>query len=261
VKYLAVLRTRTLAGLMYERDLAIRSAFMLVALVTFVQLWSTTFDATGQTTVQGFSVRDLVWYLVITEIVALSTANLVQTIDTEVRAGDVAYALGRPMSYPLFHLAGYWGETLVRLPANVLVGSVVGLLAVGPPEVTVLGVAATVLTLALAITLRGCFEVLIGLSAFWIEDTLPIVWLQNKFLLTIGGTFIPLELFPAWLAGVARALPFASVQYAPARAFVGASPEQLVGLIAGQLVWLLIAWALVQLMFTQATRRLVAHGG
>jgi ABC-2 type transport system permease protein len=39
--------------------------------------------------------------------------------------------------------------------------------------------------------------------------------------LTIGGVFLPLELFPDWLASIARGLPFASIAYAPARAFVG----------------------------------------
>jgi ABC-2 type transport system permease protein len=260
-KYVAVARTRVLAGLMYDRDLAVRSVFMLVVLVTFVQLWSTTFDSTGQAVVQGFSLRDLVWYLVITETVALSTPRIVQTIDSEVRAGDVAYALARPMSYPLFHLAGYWGETLVRLPLNLLVGSVVGLLSVGPPNVSPATLVATLAIGALAITLRGCFDVLIGLSAFWLEDTLPVDWLHNKFLLTLGGTFIPLELFPAWLGAIARALPFASVQYAPARVFVGASSDLIALIVLTQVVWLCVAWSLVQVVFAQATRRVVAHGG
>jgi ABC-2 type transport system permease protein len=67
----------------------------------------------------------------VTESVALSTPRLVQKIDTEVRAGDVAFALARPVSYPLYHLAGYRCETALRLPVNVLVGSLVALLAVG----------------------------------------------------------------------------------------------------------------------------------
>jgi ABC-type uncharacterized transport system permease subunit len=39
-------------------------------------------------------------------------------------------------------------------------------------------------------------------------------WIHNKFLLTLGGTLIPLDLFPSWLATLSRALPFASVMYA-----------------------------------------------
>jgi ABC-2 type transport system permease protein len=261
VKYVSVLRMRVLAGLAYDRDVAVRSVFMVVVLGTFVQLWSTTFDSTAAGIVQGFSLRDLVWYLVITETVVLSTPRIVQTIDAEVRGGDVAYALARPMSYPLFHLAGYWGETLVRLPLNLGVGSAIGLLAVGPPNVSALSLASTLLIACLAITLRGCFEILIGLSAFWLEDTLPVDWLYSKLLLTVGGTLLPLELFPSWLGAIARVLPFASVQYAPARVFVGATPDVVASIALTQLAWLAVGWLLVQLVFTRATRRVVAHGG
>src|SRR5438270_9051324 len=120
MKYLAVGRLRLMGALMYDRDVLVRSAFMVVALVVFVQLWTTTYTRTGLAQVQGFTLRDLVWYLVVTEVVALSTPRVAATIDTEVRSGDVAYALARPYSYPLYHLAAFWGETLLRLPINAV---------------------------------------------------------------------------------------------------------------------------------------------
>src|SRR5690348_14860723 len=186
MKYLAVARLRLMGALMYDRDVLVRSAFMVIALVVFVQLWTATFAATGKSTVQGFSLRDLVWYLVITEIVALSTPRVAQTIDTEVRSGDVAYAIARPYSYPLYHLAAFWGETLLRLPVNAVLGSFVALLAVGPPPVNVVGVMGALLFGAAAITLKGMFEILIGMTAFWVEDTQPAEWIYGKLLITIG---------------------------------------------------------------------------
>jgi ABC-2 type transport system permease protein len=250
-----------MGALMYDRDVLVRCAFMVVALVVFVQLWSTTYAATGLSQVQGFSLKDLVWYLVITEVVALSTPRVAQTIDTEVRSGDVAYALARPYNYPLYHLSAYWGETLLRLPLNAFLGGVVAFVAVGAPPITPLNVLATLSVGAAAITLKGIFEVMIGLTAFWVEDTQPVEWIYNKFLITIGGLFLPLELFPDWLAAIARALPFASITYAPARAFVSSSWEPLAPVVAIQLIWLALAWCILMLIFDRATHQLVAHGG
>src|ERR1051326_2894531 len=261
MKYFAVARLRLMGALMYDRDVLVRSAFMVVALVVFVQLWTTTYAATGSNEVQGFSLKDLVWYLVITELVALSTPRVTQTIDTEVRSGDVAYALARPYSYPLYHLAAFWGETLLRLPVNAVLGGVVALIAVGPPPVTASGVLATLVLGAGAITLKGMLEVLIGLTAFWVEDTQPAEWIYGKFVITVGGLFLPLGLFPAWLAAISRALPFASITYAPARAFVSADLSSLAPIAAVQLVWLVLAWFLLVAVFGRATHRLVAHGG
>jgi viologen exporter family transport system permease protein len=262
VKYLAVARLRLMGALMYDRDVLVRSAFMVVAMVVFIQLWTTTYAATGQATVQGFSVRELIWYLVITEIIALSTPRVAQTIDSDVRSGDVAYALARPYNYPLYQLAAFWGETLPRLPLNALLGGAVAFVAVGAPRVTPQGVVVCLILGVGAITLKAMFEILIGLTAFWVEDTQPAEWIYNKLLFTIGGLFLPLELFPAWLAAVARALPFASIMYAPARAFVGGDdPGVLVSLGTTQLVWLFAMGVIVLGVFAQATRRVVAHGG
>ena len=53
MKYLAIARTTSLAGLMYDRDVFFRSAFVVVALVVFVQLWTTTFAVAGGPTYDG----------------------------------------------------------------------------------------------------------------------------------------------------------------------------------------------------------------
>jgi ABC-2 type transport system permease protein len=261
VKYFAVARTTVLSGLMYDRDLLVRSIFMLVVMVIFAQLWSTTFASTGLAIIQGLSARDVIWYMVITEALAISKPQIAQVIDGEVRAGDVAYRLARPYSYPLYHLAAFWGEALVRLPASLLVGALVALLAVGVPALTLGGVLGLLISLVCAVTLTGAFEVLIGLSAFWVEDTLPIYWIWSKFVLTLGGVLLPLELFPDWLRDISRLLPFASAAYAPGRLFVSFDFGTALNVVLVQLVWIGLAWLLVTLAFRRATRRVVAHGG
>jgi ABC-2 type transport system permease protein len=261
VKYLAIARTQLLATLMYDRDLLVRSVFMVVIMVTFVQLWTVTFAATGETVISGFTVSDLVWYLVITEVVALSPPRIAQIVDTQVRTGDIAYALARPYSLPLYHVAWYWGDTLMRMPVNAAVGGAVAFLAVGPPSTSPSAIVATLLLWLGGITLKALIEMLIGLSAFWVEDTAPIEWIYAKILYTIGGLLLPLDLFPDWLATIARHLPFAAIMYAPARTFVGFSWPVFGESLATQLAWLVIFWLAIQLVFQRATRRLVTHGG
>jgi ABC-2 type transport system permease protein len=261
MKYFAVARTTTLASLMYDRDLLVRSLFMVVVMVIFVQLWSATYAAIAVDTINGFGVRDLIWYMVITEALVLSAPRIVQTIDAEIRGGDVAYRLTRPYSYPLYHLASFWGEALVRLPINLLVGGMVAALAVGPPAMSWPAVVGTALALAGSISLMGALAVLIGLSAFWVEDTMPVEWIFNKFVFTLGGMFLPLDLFPDWLAAISAFLPFASICYAPARVFVSSSWDGFAVLLLTQVAWLLATGFVVHVVFGRAVRRVVAHGG
>jgi ABC-2 type transport system permease protein len=250
-----------LSALMYDRDLLVRSVFMVVVLIVFVNLWAAAYAATGQASIEGYSLSDIVWYMVITESIIISKPNVAVVIDGEVRAGDVAYRLSRPYSYPLYHLASYLGEAVVRLPVSIVAGTIVAWIAVGPPPVSIQSVVALVVSMGCALTLQGIIEVLVGLCAFWVEDTMPILWIWNKFALTLGGVLLPLELFPDWLAAIARALPFAAVAYAPGRLFVGFDWSIAASVILTQAVWIGLCWLTVALLFGRATRRVVAHGG
>jgi ABC-2 type transport system permease protein len=147
------------------------------------------------------------------------------------------------------------------LPINALLGGVVAFVAVGPPPITLLNVVATIVFGAAAITLKAMFEIMIGLTAFWVEDTQPAEWIYNKFLITIGGLFLPLDLFPDWLATTSRVLPFASITYAPARAFVATDWQALVSVAVLQFLWLACGWTILAVVFGRAVRRAVAHGG
>jgi hypothetical protein len=65
------------------------------------------------------------------------------------------------------------------VPVNVVQGSAVALIAVGPPPTNPLALLATLVLGAGAITLRGMLKTLIGLTAFWVEDTQPAEWIYG----------------------------------------------------------------------------------
>jgi ABC-2 type transport system permease protein len=75
-------------------------------------------------------------------------------------------------------------------------------------------------TLPLAFMLDFLGNFLIGLAAFWLEDTTGLLLIYSRVTMILGGMLIPLELFPARLQPILRALPFAGIVYGPARMFV-----------------------------------------
>ena len=62
---------------------------------------------------------------------------------------------------------------------------------------------------------QGMF--LIGLGAFWLEDTSGLLLIYSRVTMILGGMLIPLELFPESWQPVLRVLPFSSMVYGPAR--------------------------------------------
>ena len=260
-KYTAVARITLLAGLVYPGDLLIRCSGMALVLFVFAQLWITTYERGGFGQVAGFSLANMVWYLVITETVAFSAPRVSLKIDEEVKSGELVYVLLRPYSYVGYHLSAYWGEALVRLPVNLALGGGVALATVGPPNTSLAAAFAALVALALSLTLNFCVECAIGLLAFWFEDTQPFFWAYQKLVFVLGGLFLPLELLPGPLALLASLLPFAAVAYAPGRVFVGASPELATGQVALQLIWSVALAEVVVLVYRLAVRQVNVHGG
>lgn len=260
-KYGAVLSATALSGLMYTRDIVVNAAFMALVIFVFVQLWTATYEASGGGPIAGLTRGHLIWYLVFTETVVLSAPRISQKIDEEVKSGELALALLRPYNYLLFHLARYWGEAALRLPLNFTAGATIALAASGPLAVTPLSAAAGLVALVLALTLNFAVETAIGLAAFWFEDTMPFFWIYQKLVFSLGGLFLPLDLFPQVLAAIARFLPFAGVTYAPARLLVSFSWPALAWLLTLQATWLLVLGCLMALMYRRAVKKVNIHGG
>ncbi|HEY74480.1 MAG TPA: ABC transporter permease, partial [Thermoflexia bacterium] len=178
-----------------------------------------------------------------------------------VKAGDLAYTLARPLSYPWYQVANSLGGSAPRLLINLLAATAVVGIGMREAAGSLPGLLAFLGMAALALLLDALIAVLIGLLAFWIEEVMPAFWIYQKLLFTVGGLFLPLEMFPDWLRRVAEWLPFQFITYVPARAFVDFDTEFVLRAVAGQVIYIAIFAALMMLVWRRAQRRLVVHGG
>ncbi|MTI96111.1 MAG: hypothetical protein FH749_11620 [Firmicutes bacterium] len=257
-KYLHVARISLTNQLVYAWDLLGRSLFFVVVLLIFNQLW----QATASDTLAGLSRNQLIWYLVLTETIMLSTPSGVMLgIDNEIKSGDIAYLINRPYNYPFFMFGRYWGETLGLLVVNATIGTVTALILVGPPAFALAALPGFAIMLVMAISLRFFLSMLISLSAFWVEESQPFHWINGKLLFTVGGMFVPLEFFPDWLQTLAGILPFNLVLYAPAKILVDWQPDLFVTLLSRQILWLSLTVMLSQYIFSRGVKKLNVHGG
>ncbi len=260
-KYRAVLQVSVANNLAYMGEVVFRAMLLLAFIFIFLQLWTATYAARGVHSLAGFSISDMIWYLAATETIALSLPQLTRQIDQEVRSGQLAYLLGRPCNYVLYHFAQYLGERLVRLVINIPVAAAVALVFVGLPNFTWMGVIVWPLVVLLAVSIDFVVYFSIGLLAFWTEETTPFFLIVNRLSLVLGGVLAPLEVLPQPIRGISQVLPFSAVLYGPARTLVHFQldhfgwllVQQVVTLAAGSLVLLAIYWA--------ATRRVNINGG
>ncbi|MBN1878316.1 MAG: ABC-2 family transporter protein [Anaerolineae bacterium] len=245
----------------YRGELLMRSVSMVLFMGVFMALWSTAFAIREGGKLVGYSLTEMVWYLAMTETVALSTSRVFIEISEAVKSGDLTYTLMRPVSYPFFQVANSLGNAVPRFALNLLTASAVVALGVGWNVGNLAGFLAFLGTAALALILDALIAVLIGLTAFWLEEVMPVFWIYQKLLFTVGGLFLPLEFFPGWLRAVSAWLPFRFVTNVPARAFVAFNQAEVLQSVVGQIIYILIFTGLVSWVWHIAQRRMVVHGG
>lgn len=260
-KYLWVGLTSARSNVAYIGEVAARTIFMGVILFVFLQLWRTTYTETGAERLGGLTLAQMLWYLAVSEAIQLSTPMLTNEVDQDVRTGALAVQLIRPLSYPLYRLFTSLGERLVRFSLNMVVGVLIVLVLVGPIPLTAGGLLMFAVAAPCAFLLESLSFLLIGLCAFWLEDTSGLSLIYRRLTMILGGMLIPLELFPDFMQPILRALPFSSVYYGPARMFVQPEAGFLVDLLLRQGIFVLIFGVGVALLYKAGVRRINANGG
>jgi ABC-2 type transport system permease protein len=259
--YLYVGRTAVRSNLAYVGEVAARVIFLGVLLYIFLQLWRVTYAETGSDRLGGFTLAQMLWYLAVTESITLSAPAVAPEIDNDVRTGAIAVHLLRPLSYPLYRLWATLGERAVRFGINLLVGGVIAFFFVGPIPLSARGLAIFVAAVPLAFVLDFTAYLVIGLCAFWLENTSGLVLIYSRVTIILGGTLLPINLFPDSAQAVLGYLPFANVVYGPSRMFVEPDAAFLAGLLARQTASIVVISMLASAVYAAAVRRIHAHGG
>jgi ABC-2 type transport system permease protein len=260
-KYLTAFRISITVQLAYPGELWMRTVFLVLIMFIFSSLWHTTYAEMGRSTLGGFSLTQMLWYLALTESLILSRPRDSFRVDEEVRTGDLAYALARPYNFLLYRYAQVLGERLVRLGVNLTAAVPLALAFSRGVGVSLPGLVPGLAAVLTAISIDYLLVMALCLLAFWVEDTASFLFVYDRLLMILGGMLLPLSLFPGPLEAAARALPFSAIINGPAQTFVGFDGSEFVGLMARQGAALALAVLLACLMFRLGTRRIQANGG
>jgi ABC-2 type transport system permease protein len=261
VKYFSVLWIDIRQQLAYRGEFLVRGVMIAMFMSIFVALWSTVYAIGGGSEIAGFRLSQVIWYLAMTETVILSGSRIYLEISDAVKSGDLAYTLIRPYSYLGFQIAHSLGSTFPRMLLNFTIASLVIVPFVRRIETSLPGIAGFLLLALLSAVLDAMIAVLIGLGAFFIEEVQPLHWIYSKLLMSVGGMFLPLDMFPAWLRRISDLLPFRFIIYAPARTFVAFEIDFFIRALVGQAMYIVVIAAILTLVWRWGQRRVVTHGG
>ncbi len=122
--------------------------------------------------------------------------------------------------------------------------------------------AAFLLSSVFSLLISFGWRFLVNLSAFWSPNALGVGRFAFGLSWIFSGFFMPLDLFPDWLANFARLTPFGASIYIPIEIFINKLEgwTLLRGLLI-QLSWFLILTLLDHLILSRGVRKLVIQGG
>jgi ABC-2 type transport system permease protein len=180
-----------------------------------------------------------------------------------IRDGDVATDLTKPIDYQAARFAEQLGGLAFELVAVAC--AVIGVVLVTGSVPAPAGWAQGLLFLvsfALAVPLKFTIRYMTAMFCFWTHNFMGVSWAKDAIVWLFSGGLIPLALLPAWLGGLAAALPFAGLTATPAALYLGqASGAEAWKLLALQAFWVVALWFGARLLWRGALRALTVHGG
>jgi ABC-2 type transport system permease protein len=260
-RYFWIASTAARSSLAYALETSSRVIFLTVILYVFMRLWTIVYSGGTADRLAGFTLPQMLWYLVVTESIALSAPRISGEVDQDVRTGRLAVQLIYPLSYVGAHLSRAMGQRVVRFAINLTMGAAIALFLVGPIPLTIRGLAMFLVILPAAFVLDFVGNFLVGLCAFWLESTTGLSILYQRMVQLLGGMLLPIDMYPEAVRPLLRVLPFASMIHAPGRMFVAPTFQLFQESLLIQGVALVAAGGTLVIVQSIALRRLFANGG
>jgi ABC-2 type transport system permease protein len=261
--YLAFAASAFQTRLAYRTQVWARILGAFLEVSAKVAIWVAVYG--GLASVDGVSLPEMITYAIIGASIttAWGWEWYVRNVGAQIRSGDVAVFLLKPLRYPAMLFAGEcgglgFGLVSIVLPVVVLSALLYGLL---PPASLAHGVL-FVAFFVLGFVIMFLLATIAVLLSFWLMTTFSLEWTLQALLAILAGRVVPLWFFPEQVALVLHYLPFAWVAFHPMAVYLGqASIAEAFMLLVIGLLWALALGALVALLWHRAARRLVVQGG
>ncbi|MFA5075145.1 MAG: hypothetical protein WC436_03530 [Candidatus Babeliales bacterium] len=262
IKYLAVVKVNIQSRTAIFADMIARNLAIAFRIWMFAQIYMASFHALGQTHIGNLDLKSTIWIMMFVQIFRSSSRPRVdKLIDESVRTGAFAYTINKPYSFVLFHYFGFIGRIIPSVLTNLLVGITIAALLSGLIKISILNIIIGTILLFLGYTLNFFIEIIIGLSAFWVENTEPFSWIYQRTQYILGGAIVPISLFPEKLAPIAEFLPFSQIYYGAARVLVDLNFFIILKYFLIQSFWIIFFSFLAFIIFRKGIKNVSINGG
>ncbi len=224
-------------------------------------LYSYVFNLSGGS-INGINYITTLWSMFIYFcLMTLNIRKIHTLIMNDVRNGNVEMFINKPVNYVLLSFYKSLGQGIYSFVVISILGTIAMLLFVGVPELNlVIFIPTLIITIILGQILGLIIFSTIGLLSFFMQDVRPIYWITDKFVMVLGGSYLPIALFPPFMKMLAYVSPFGAINFASSTVYDYWNSEFLIR-IAMQFGWIIIFGVLLRFVFDKAKKKAMINGG
>lgn len=180
----------------------------------------------------------------------------------DITSGNIEVLLSKPISYLSYRTWWQIGSGMYPFFITTTIGSIALIVIVGIPHAMTIPIFLPTLlvTFISAAIVTLLVYAIVGLLAFWVEDVTPIYWIIDKAVMILGGSYLPIALFPDFMYKIALYSPFGASVFVTHTVYESWAMVwyKLIGI---QMAWILVLGLVIYLMFSKAVRNVSVNGG
>lgn len=265
-KYLNILRVSLIERLTYRGDFLLGTILRFLPMVTTILLWNAIYQGANTDTLADYSYREMISYLLLVHVSRMfsSMPSLAGGIARDIRDGSLKKYLLQPidmiaylLSYRMAHKTAY--ITTSCIPYGLLFFVCRDYFPGWPTPANFAGYVAALL---MGFLVGFFMETCIGMIGFWFLEVTSLLYVINTLSFIVSGHMFPLDLMPAPLPGILKALPFSYLAYFPAAVFLNKiEGSELVSGLLLEAAWVVGFMLLSRMLWRIGLKRYSAYGG
>ena len=194
-------------------------------------------------------------------VMTLNIRKIHRLIMDDVKNGNVEMFINKPVNYVLLSFYKTIGQGLYSFIVISILGIIAMVLFVGAPDLNLaIFIPTIIITIILGQFLGLIMYSIIGILSFFMQDVRPIYWITDKFVMVLGGSYLPIALFPPFMKALAYISPFGAVNFASSTVYDFWNNEFIIR-ISMQIGWIVLFGLILIYVFGKAKEKAMINGG
>nr|WP_269144146.1 ABC-2 family transporter protein [Clostridium guangxiense] len=251
--------------LSYKADVIIFLFGQFMVLAVSYYLWKAVYGSSSKTTIKGFSLNEMVIYILISFLTSLMIGvSIFSDIYSEVKDGSIAVNLIRPISYEKRMMFQALGNVMYNFILIFIIGfSGINILLYKYTGVfSISNILLYLISAILGLLINFYYSYCFALLSFKITNMWGLTQIMGAITDLLSGALIPIVFFPKIIQKFIEVLPFSSLIYTPSMIYLGKlTGIFLIKALILQVIWLIILSVIAKVMWNSLIKKLTILGG